>query len=114
LKSWGLVFNKGIITNVENNGSETTPNNFLLFQNYPNPFNPSTTIRYQLLKGSYVTIKIYNLLGEELVTLVNNEYQSAGTHSSLFIVNSSLPSGVYFYQLKAGSFIDTKKMILMK
>jgi mannose/cellobiose epimerase-like protein (N-acyl-D-glucosamine 2-epimerase family) len=87
---------------------------FELMQNYPNPFNPSTKISWQLAEGSDVTLKIFNALGEEVVTLVNNEYQDAGTHSSLFIVNSSLPSGVYFYQLTAGELIQTKKMLLVK
>jgi len=90
------------------------PLEYALHQNYPNPFNPSTKISYQLPEVSNVTLKILNILGEEVVTLVNNEYQNSGTHSSLFIVNSTLPSGVYFYQLRAGSFVETKKMILMK
>jgi hypothetical protein len=96
--------------------------NFRLEQNYPNPFNPGTAICYELPVGSYVTLKIFNSLGEAIEKLIDNEYQDAGTHSSLFIANSSLPSGVYFYQLKAvdpstGSgqgFLETKKMILIK
>jgi len=87
---------------------------FTLLQNYPNPFNPSTTIKYELPEASIVSLKIFNSLGEEIETLIDNEFQNIGYHSKLFIVNSSLPSGVYFYQLKAGSFIETKKMILMK
>ena len=90
------------------------PSNFILEQNYPNPFNPSTKISWQLSEGSNVTLKIFNTIGEEVVTLVNNEYQNAGEHSSLFIVNSTIPSGVYFYQLKAGDYINTKKMLLLK
>lgn len=94
---------------------ETTPRTeFTLEQNYPNPFNPSTKISWQLPEGSDVTLKIFNTIGEEVVTLVNNEYQNAGEHSSLFIVNSTLPSGVYFYQLSAGSYVETKKMLLLK
>ena len=88
--------------------------NYKLEQNYPNPFNPSTKISWQLPEGSNVTLKIFNTIGEEVVTLVNNEYQNAGEHSSIFFVNSTLPSGVYLYQLKAGSFVETKKMLLLK
>jgi hypothetical protein len=90
------------------------PLSFKLEQNYPNPFNPSTKISWQLPKAANVTIKIFNALGEEVATLVDNEYQNVGTHSSLFIINSSLTSGVYFYQLKAGEYVNTKKMILLK
>ena len=96
-------------------------NDFKLEQNYPNPFNPSTKINYELPVGGYVTLKIFNSLGEAIEKLIDNEYQDAGTHSSLFIANSSLPSGVYLYQLKAvpngrqaGEFLATKKMILIK
>jgi hypothetical protein len=120
LKSWGLVFNKGIITNVENNGSETTPNNFLLFQNYPNPFNPSTKIKYsipsvianEVKQSQFVSFKVYDILGNEIETLVNEE-KPAGTYEITWYAEQ-LPSGVYFYQLKAGDFIQTKKMLLLK
>ena len=94
------------------------PTEFVLYQNFPNPFNPSTKISWQLPEGNNVTLKVFNVVGEEVATLLNYEYHDAGEHSTLFIVNSSanggLPSGVYFYQLKAGSFVETKKMILMK
>ena len=93
-------------------------NNFHLYQNYPNPFNPSTAISYQLSAYSYVTLKVYDMLGREVKTLVN-EQQSAGTHSITFNAGN-LASGVYFYQLKArasvgsATFISTKKLLLMK
>jgi hypothetical protein len=90
------------------------PLEFALNQNYPNPFNPSTKITWQLPLSSNVTLKIFNAVGEEIQTFINNEFEEAGIHSALFITNSTLPSGVYFYQLKAGNFIQTKKMILMK
>jgi len=102
----------GNVTTIENN--TMLPEEFKLEQNFPNPFNPSTTISWQLPEANNVTLKIFNSLGEEVASLVKNEYQNAGEHSSLFIVNSALPSGVYFYQLKAGEFISTKKMILLK
>jgi len=92
---------------------ETLPKEFSLYQNHPNPFNPSTTIIWQSPVSDWQTIKIYNTLGQEVETIVN-EYLEAGLHSKLYIVNSTLPSGVYFYQLKAGAFVQTKKMIYLK
>ena len=89
------------------------PTEYKLEQNYPNPFNPSTKISWQSPVGSWTTLKIFDALGREIETLVN-EYKEAGNHSALYIVNSTLPSGIYFYQLKAGEFIETKKMLLIK
>lgn len=92
----------------------SVPVEFALLQNYPNPFNPETTISYQLPKTEQVTLKIYDVLGREVATLVN-ERQQAGKYNSKFsIQNSQLPSGIYFYRLSAGSFIQTKKMVLVK
>jgi len=85
---------------------------YVLYQNYPNPFNPSTTIRYELPKASYVTLKIYNVLGQEVATLVNEE-KPAGNYEVNFNA-SNLSSGVYFYKIKAGSYVETKKMNLIK
>lgn len=89
-----------------------TPLVFNLYQNYPNPFNPSTTIKYSIPELSKVRLTLFNLLGEEVTTLVNEE-KIAGNYSVEFNA-SSAPSGVYFYQLKAGEYIQTKKMILIK
>lgn len=91
----------------------TNPQDFFLSQNYPNPFNPSTTISWQSPVGSRQTIKVFDVLGREVETIVDS-YYDAGFHSKLYIANSALPNGIYFYQLKAGSFIETKKMILLK
>ena len=88
------------------------PKNFILLPNYPNPFNPSTKIRYSIPKRSNVVIKVYDILGKEVITLVNEE-KPAGTYESTWDA-ANLPSGVYFYQLKAGKYVETKKMILMK
>jgi hypothetical protein len=85
---------------------------FNLMQNYPNPFNPSTVISYQLPVSSDVTLKVYDIIGKKIATLVN-EYTLAGKYEVEFNA-STLPSGVYFYQLKAGSYVSTKKMILLK
>ncbi|MGB5528513.1 MAG: T9SS type A sorting domain-containing protein, partial [Ignavibacteriaceae bacterium] len=81
-------------------------------QNYPNPFNPTTKIRYEIPELNFVTIKIYDILGNEIVTLVNEE-KPAGSYE-IFYEASGLPSGVYFYSLRAGAFSDSKKMILLK
>ena len=86
---------------------------FKLEQNYPNPFNPETVISWQLTIGSNVTLKIFNSLGEEIETVVD-EYLEAGEHSSRYLVSSSLPSGIYFYRLQADTFVDTKKMVLVR
>jgi hypothetical protein len=85
---------------------------FKLDQNYPNPFNPTTRITYSIGKESFVTIKVYDVVGKEVMTLVNNK-ESAGNKEVVFDA-TNLPSGVYFYTIKAGSFSDTKKMVLVK
>jgi hypothetical protein len=85
---------------------------FVIYPCYPNPFNPVTTISWQAPVSGWQTIKIYNSLGEEIKTILD-EYKPAGMHEVQFTANN-LPSGVYFYQLIAGEFIQTKKMILMK
>ena len=87
---------------------------FKLYQNYPNPFNPSTVISYQLPVGSNVTLKVFDILGNEVAVLVN-EYVQAGTYNEYFtIYNELLSSGLYFYQLKAGDYLETKKMLFLK
>jgi hypothetical protein len=85
---------------------------FKLYQNYPNPFNPSTKIKYSIPELSEVILKVFNVLGEEVTTLVNEE-KIAGNYSLEFNA-SSLPSGVYFYQLQAGDYTSVRKMILLK
>jgi DNA-binding beta-propeller fold protein YncE len=101
-----------ITSTVEDNNQHDI-STFELCQNYPNPFNPSTKISWQSPVGSWQTIKLFDVLGRELETIVDGYYNS-GVHSTLYIVNSTLPSGVYFYQLKAGDFVQTKKMIYLK
>ncbi len=85
---------------------------YKLFQNHPNPFNPGTVISYKLPFGGEVELKVYDLLGREVAKLVD-EYKQAGTYTETFH-GTSLPSGIYFYTLKAGDYIETKKMVLMK
>jgi hypothetical protein len=88
------------------------PENFELYQNYPNPFNPITTIKYSIPELSFVTLKIYDILGNQVAALVNEE-QPIGNYFVSFYV-SSMSSGIYFYQLKAGSYTQTKRMIILK
>ncbi len=91
---------------------ENGPQDYALEDNYPDPFNPLTTIEYRLPVSSFVTLKIYDVLGREIATLVN-ERHNAGTYSVVFNA-ASLPSGVYFDQLEAGTFSKTKKILLLK
>ena len=91
---------------------EISPLEFSLSQNYPNPFNPRTTIEFSLPKRAFVNLTIYNTLGQVVKTLVSSEMES-GTHRIIWKANN-IPSGIYFYRLNAGNFVETKKMILMK
>lgn len=114
------IFTSGIrddgkVTGVDAPG-ENIIRDFRLFQNYPNPFNPSTTISYQVPEASFVSIKIYDMLGSIIAEPVN-EYKARGIYEVSFDANSApdgLPSGIYFYKFEAGSFRQTKKMILLK
>ena len=86
--------------------------NFNLEQNYPNPFNPTTTIRYSVPEKSFVTLKVYDIIGNEVVTLINEE-KEPGSYVVTFNATNYV-SGVYIYSIKSGNFVVTKKMILMK
>ena len=88
------------------------PKEYNLSQNYPNPFNPTTVISYSLPKNRFVTLTIYDALGRKVETLVN-EQQGVGNHSINFDA-SRLPSGAYFYRLQAGTYTQTKKLLLLK
>lgn len=107
-----VQFAKEIVTSVDE--KTNVPFEFSLSQNYPNPFNPTTLIDWQLAAGSYVTLKVYDMLGREVATLVD-EFKQAGYYNSQFSIrNYQLSSGVYFYTLTAGGFRATKKLVLMK
>ena len=96
--------------------SLTTPKKYVLHQNYPNPFNPSTVIEYQLAENAFVTLKIYDILGNEIKTLVN-EFQNKGNYTVRFNASSvrqQTPSGVYLYRLDAGQYHDSRKFVLLK
>jgi len=88
------------------------PKEFALGQNYPNPFNPSTTFKYEIPKESYITLKVYDILGREVTTLVNEQQRAGYYEIDWNAVNNS--SGVYFYKIQAGDYVDTKKMILLR
>ena len=117
------IYRNLLVTPVSVETEKTMVDNFILYQNYPNPFNPSTKIKFTVpvtlseVEGSLVTLKVYDLLGREVATLVNEE-KPAGTYEVIFDSHSgevrNLPSGIYFYQLQAGSFVETKKMVLIK
>lgn len=116
--SGGLMTPNAVVIRKSNPVSvddESSINNFdfNLNQNYPNPFNPSTKISWQSPVADWQTLKIFDVLGREVETLVD-EFRDAGFNYILYDVNSSLPSGVYFYQLKAGSYTQTNKMVYLK
>ena len=102
---------EGLLTDVEIKKPEA-PLEFSLEQNYPNPFNPETTINYELPITDYVEITVFNVLGQKVHSLVNRR-QTAGQYSVTFNAEG-LPSGLYIYQIKAGNFIQTRKMILLR
>jgi len=105
------------------NTEENLLEGFLLYQNYPNPFNPSTNIGFRIYDGGFVSLKVFDILGNEVATLVD-EYKPAGSYEVEFSASSGirnlpagrqgLVSGIYFYQLRTGSFVQTKKMVLLK
>lgn len=101
-----------IPTSVEPSMLNSKPEDFFLYPNYPNPFNPTTKIKYQIPKVSFVTLKIYDVLGNELVTIVNEE-KSAGNYE-IELDGSGFTSGIYIYQLRANNYLEAKKMVLIK
>jgi hypothetical protein len=111
----GDVYGKVIqpsTTGINEDGVNLTAQEFSLSQNYPNPFNPSTSISFKLSASSFVSLKIFDLLGREVTTIVS-EQLSAGDHLRQWnAVN--IPSGIYFYRLQNGSFTETKKLVLLR
>ena len=95
-----------------NHNNDLLPKDFKLLQNFPNPFNSVTTIKFDIPVNSIVRLKLYNILGEEVITLVNEE-KPTGSYEVEWNTKA-LPSGIYFYQLQAGSFVETKKMVILK
>jgi hypothetical protein len=103
---------RSLITDVEEIQAKSLPAEFRLWQNYPNPFNPATVITYALPKQSPVTLKIYDVVGRVVATLID-ETQAPGTYRLRFDA-SGFASGLYFYRIVAGTFVETKKMILLR
>jgi subtilisin-like proprotein convertase family protein len=112
LMGWGIQFNNQTITGSEQGGIVEVPVRFNLYQNYPNPFNPTTTIKYDIAREVDVKIVIYDILGKEVQTLVD-EHKKAGSYTILANFGN-LASGIYMYKIKAGDFVDVRKMILVK
>ncbi|MGE5499561.1 MAG: T9SS type A sorting domain-containing protein, partial [Syntrophothermus sp.] len=123
--SWGVdadlwitsYYKKAVVTGVEAGNKDLYPDNYSLSQNYPNPFNPSTTIRFNLIANAKVTLRVFNILGQVVTTLINKN-MNAGNHSIAFDA-SRLTSGMYIYKLDAKasdgtSFSQARKMMLIK
>jgi hypothetical protein len=104
--------NLSISTNAVTPISDLIPDKYNLSQNYPNPFNPYTRINFSLPSNQFVTIKIYDMLGKEVSTLVN-EYKQAGVYYTDFKADN-LSSGIYFYSMRTSNFVETKRMVLVK
>ena len=107
-----VLASKAVITNVDEGNGVKVPIDFALSQNYPNPFNPETVIDFSLPKAGMTRLIIYNLLGQEVVKLIDS-YQGAGSHQATWD-GSNFASGIYFYRLQAGDFVQTRKMVLLK
>ena len=110
-----LVVEDSSNIHIENEGQHPTA--FALLQNYPNPFNPTTTLRYDIPENSHVTITIYDMLGRQVKTLIN-QTQDAGFISVIWDATNDfgkpVSAGVYLYQIQAGEFVQTRKMVLLK
>ncbi|MHB2156401.1 T9SS type A sorting domain-containing protein [Calditrichota bacterium GD2] len=107
---WTFTFDT--VKTAINDNQNNIPNNFVLSQNYPNPFNPTTTIKYGIPRSVHVTIEIYNLLGQRVDVLINQK-KNAGYYQ-LQWDGSHLASGIYFYRMSAGEYVEMKKLLLLK
>jgi len=101
-----------VVVGIETLDHPALPTEFALYQNHPNPFNPATKIKYSVPQSTNIIIKVYDILGNKIETLVNEE-KAAGSYEVTFD-GSELTSGIYFYKLQAGSFVETKKMVLLR
>jgi hypothetical protein len=110
VRAWSITITYGPPTSISGNAGVL--NGYKLAQNYPNPFNPATTISYTIPKSGLVSLKVFDIAGKEVATLVN-EVKNAGSYNFKFNA-ANLSSGVYFYRLQAGEFVETKKMFLLK
>lgn len=110
---WGIINTLAALNQILNVKSEISLSGYELYQNYPNPFNPSTVISWKMSESGWVSIKIYNSLGQEAGKIVDAFYES-GTHSYNFSAGPELSSGVYLYRIESGNFKDSKKMMLLR
>lgn len=106
------LFKNAAIPIEEEEEVEITPKDYFLSQNYPNPFNPVTTIKFELPVASFVTLKVYNILGEEVAVLANGQMEAG--YKEVKFHSNALATGVYIYRLEAGDYISVKKMMLLK
>jgi len=115
--AYSFAYSVGILTDIENGDLAHLPQSYMLKQNYPNPFNPSTTIQFELPRRSVVIISVYNILGQQ-IRLLHNEESPAGVHTVFWDGKDDkgaiVSGGVYFYRLIADEFVDTRKMVLVK
>ena len=111
IRSGSLFRNVVIVTGLKE-GNNQSPLKYALYQNYPNPFNPSTTVRYDLPKATFVTLTIFDVLGRQVSTIIEGE-KPAGTYQ-VNVFMPHLPSGVYFYRIQARDYVKTMKFILLK
>ena len=109
--SGSLFRNVVIITGLKESKNQL-PLKYALYQNYPNPFNPSTTVKYDLPKATHVTLTIFDVLGRQISTIVEEEKPAGVYQVNIFVPN--LPSGVYFYRFQARDYVNTKKFVLLK
>ena len=109
-----IILSKSSATDIKQEKIGSVPSGFSLDQNYPNPFNPSTTISYSIKETGFVSLKVFDTLGKEVATLVEQIKQPGIYFSKFSIQNSEIASGVYFYTLRAGNYFETKKMMLVK
>jgi len=112
IKGGNIYFYTDAVTRLNDHGNPDIPLTFSLEQNYPNPFNPRTRIHYQIPNSSDVELAIFNLLGQKVANLVN-EHQSPGRYVTDWNANN-LAAGIYYYRLKAGTFMQVKKMVLLQ
>jgi len=112
LQEWGLIFSVDNITALDAHNNIQIPQEFVLLQNYPNPFNPVTTIEFQIPNPNFVTLKLYNILGQEVATLVSEKLK-VGSYK-YFWDASIFASGIYLYRMEAGKFKQTKKLVLLR
>jgi hypothetical protein len=110
--NFGPKFPVKILSVTDGDESPIQPEEFVLYQNYPNPFNPTTKLSFVISHSSFITLKVYDVLGHEVQTLID-EYKNPGGYKVTFDA-SGLPSGIYYYRLESAGFSETKKMILLK